>query len=681
MTIRNKLFAMALALLVMIAAMTVVTYGRSRAMLLDLVSEAGTEIVARAADAVDARFDKIAAIAVTATELVQSAWNAFEVRDEADVEALLADLLQRVRGEGVQDVYFGYAATGKVAVGSRWAEPDDYDARSRPWYREAVAAGPGAVIFTDPYFDPATQGMVLSVATPLYDGGGSLLGVMGTDVSIKEMSAYVEALRIFGKGRGLMLLGSGIVASGFGEEAVLKADLTKDEAFPESLRAIARRMIAGERGNAVYRDGEGEQQLFFAPTARGYFLGIVFPVSEITALVRGLTTILVVIAAVAVVLAGALLFAVVRGLTTAIGAMEATTARLGAGDLSIRYDDSGRDEIAHISRNLNAMVGSIGGVLTSIRQEADVTAQRSETLSALCERTLTSMEGVSRSVDTVRGLLDHNVSALEETNASIEEIASGAQSAARAAASGAEGAASASEASAGSLTEVKTVIGDIGKASDESRRAIEKIRALGQSVTAISGFVATITSIADQTNLLALNAAIEAARAGEAGRGFAVVAEEVRKLAEESAQAAREVNKLIDGLQRHSGDSVRATEETGRILGETLGRAEEAQTVLGGAVAALNVMVEAVQSVAAVAQEQAAASEEVTSAVQSVTGASGEMVRSVETIHDATAETTRAAEAIAAQAREMASASEKLRHELDRFTLADRSSASLPARR
>ena len=107
MTIRNKLFAMALALLVMIAAMTVVTYGRSRAMLLDLVSEAGTEIVASAADAVDARFDKIAAIAVTATELVQSAWKAFEVRDEADVEALLADLLQRVRGVGVQDVYFG----------------------------------------------------------------------------------------------------------------------------------------------------------------------------------------------------------------------------------------------------------------------------------------------------------------------------------------------------------------------------------------------------------------------------------------------------------------------------------------------------------------------------------------------------------------------------------------------
>ena len=75
------------------------------------------------------------------------------------------------------------------------------------------------------------------------------------------------------------------------------------------------------------------------------------------------------------------------------------------------------------------------------------------------------------------------------------------------------------------------------------------IHALGAKSEQIGGIVETITGIAGQTNLLALNAAIEAARAGEQGRGFAVVAEEVRKLAEESQQAAERSPTLIAEIQ------------------------------------------------------------------------------------------------------------------------------------
>lgn len=214
MTIGRKLFLMALVVLAMIVTMTAVTYYRSNAMILDMVEKAGMEIVVSATDTVDARFEKIAAIAVTATELIESAWTEFGVRDEADVEKLLVDLLDRVRSEGIQDIYLGYESTGAVAVGSGWQEPDDYDARTRPWYKDAVAAGRGAVIFTEPYYDPATEGMVISVATTVYDESGTFVGAMGTDVSIKDMSDYVEGLRIFGKGSGIMLLESGVVAAG-----------------------------------------------------------------------------------------------------------------------------------------------------------------------------------------------------------------------------------------------------------------------------------------------------------------------------------------------------------------------------------------------------------------------------------------------------------------------------------
>ena len=106
------------------------------------------------------------------------------------------------------------------------------------------------------------------------------------------------------------------------------------------------------------------------------------------------------------------------------------------------------------------------------------------------------------------------------------------------------------------------------EASEKANAAMRSVRDSSQAVSDAIGelaaksehigvIVATITGIAGQTNLLALNAAIEAARAGEQGRGFAVVAEEVRKLAEESQEAAHEISDLVAAIQSDTASAVR----------------------------------------------------------------------------------------------------------------------------
>jgi methyl-accepting chemotaxis protein len=156
-------------------------------------------------------------------------------------------------------------------------------------------------------------------------------------------------------------------------------------------------------------------------------------------------------------------------------------------------------------------------------------------------------------------------------------------------------------------------------------KAVAAMGAIEQSAREITQIIDVIDGIAFQTNLLALNAGVEAARAGEAGKGFAVVANEVRALAQRSAEAARDIKALIDKSTAHVGDGVSLVGETGTLLAEIVAQVgavtaqvnDIAETAAGQASNLEQVNV-AVGTIDRMTQQNAAMVEQATAATRSL---------------------------------------------------------------
>lgn len=462
--------------------------------------------------------------------------------------------------------------SGVYLDASGWVPEDDWILTERDWYIDGKDNE--ELAFGEPYYDSQTGQVCVSAAVRMdYE---KATRVMAVDVYLDYVCGLVSEISAQNRGEAFLVTKDSKIIIAHPDMDMMA--VTLDTAGLDKLYKGISGVLTMDNGDIIELSGdEGKYFACLNPVANTDWMLVTYMAQK--DVLSELHRIEIIMALIAVVAALVLVFATLSIMNRIVKPVAVVTdmiSRIADGDFSQNLEVKGNDEIAGMSRNMQAFITQMRSTISDISSTAEWLNKQSHDNKMVSDALIDSSKNQSEAMEVLEEMVGQISAAAEQTFEQMEKLAElirNAQTEGTLADGLMKESVDMSDKGRNGMRRISMGMDDI---SDSIAALSEQITKVGDATAQIGNMVNLIMDIAEETNLLSLNASIEAASAGEAGRGFAVVAEQIGKLASNSATAADDIARLTDEIRSTVNEAIGQMKESVTAVEENAGIVSEA---------------------------------------------------------------------------------------------------------